>query len=87
MANEVWAGAYDSGTGWYIWDELDGKYKVATTFWGQSNGVRVSSHIDDIAQNVAAMGPPTLADKILAGLKTVGPNADDLTIRIIAEDR
>ena len=68
-ANEIGAGRRDSGTGWYIKDESDGKYKLVTTFHGPTSGPRISRYIDEIAKKVAEMGTPTPADKKLADLK------------------
>ncbi|MDD5134044.1 MAG: right-handed parallel beta-helix repeat-containing protein [Phycisphaerae bacterium] len=72
VPNEVGVGVLDSGTGIYIYDENNDQYKIASTFgyiiWYIIGGPRVSDFIDEIAQNVDAMGTPTFADKILGGL-------------------
>jgi len=76
VPNEVGVGVLDSGTGIYIYDDYYEEYKIAATFSyvnssgsnASAGGPRVSSFIDEIAQNVSAMGMPTFADKLLGGL-------------------
>jgi hypothetical protein len=73
MPNEVGVGMLDSGTGVYIYEPLVGMFKISNILTSASlsstSGPRVSNYLDEIAQNVAQMGTPTFADRVLGGLK------------------
>ena len=60
----------------FIYDSSDSTYKIAGTLYKvgvggntSASGQRVSSYIDEIAQNVSAMDAVTFEDKLLAGLE------------------